>query len=152
MTGDDYAMLNRLLQPYSGYAYALLRIVSGLLIMLHGLQKFGLLSGHKVELMSQMGAGAVIETVAGALIMLGLCASPAAFIASGTMLVAYVQFHWFGAIEAGKPMSFLPLKEGNGGELAVLYCLIFLYIACTGSGPFSIDRLRKAEHRQPVGA
>ncbi|HYE05256.1 MAG TPA: DoxX family protein [Planctomycetota bacterium] len=144
-------MPNRLL-PYAGYAYALLRIVAGLLFMLHGLAKFGLLGGKRVELMSQMGAGAVIETVAGALILLGLFASPAAFIASGTMLVAYVQFHWFGAIEKGAPLSFLPLREGNGGETAVLYCLIFLYIACAGSGPLSIDRLRKAEPRQPVVA
>ncbi len=111
--------------------------------MIHGLQKFGLLGGTKVELMSQMGAGAVIEAVAGALIMLGLFASPAAFIASGTMLVAYAQFHWKFRFDA----NISPIT--NEGELAVLYCLIFLFIACTGSGPFSIDRLRNAE-RPPV--
>ncbi|MBA3846854.1 MAG: DoxX family protein [Planctomycetes bacterium] len=138
-------MLNRHLQPYAGYAYALLRIVSGLLFMIHGLQKFGLLGGQKVELMSQMGAGAVIETVAGALIMIGLFASPAALIASGTMLVAYAQFHWkFRFDENLSPIA-------NQGETAVLYFLIFLFIACTGSGPFSIDRQRKAEQRPPVG-
>ncbi len=120
------------------HAYALLRIVAGGMFVFHGLQKlFGVLGKDAVELASQKGLGGVIELVCGALIAVGLFARPAAFLASGTMAVAYFQFHWKGELGG---WSFLPII--NKGELAVLYCFVFLLIAARGAGLWSIDRLR----------
>jgi putative oxidoreductase len=116
---------------FEPYAYALLRIVAGFLFMLHGLQKlFGLFGGHQVALMSQVGLAGVIETVGGLLIMVGLFASPVAFICSGEMAVAFFQAHF--------PRHPLPIL--NGGEPAVLYCVIFLLVAAKGPGRFSLAR------------
>lgn len=113
--------------------YALLRIVSAFLFMLHGLQKlFGVLGGRVVPLMSMLGAAGLIETIAGALILIGLFTRPAAFIASGEMAAAYFIAH--------QPRGPLPLQ--NGGEPPVLLCFIFLYIAARGAGLFSVDTLR----------
>lgn len=118
------------LAPLRATLYACLRIVAGLLFTLHGLQKllgaFG--PPAPVELFSQIGLAGVIETVAGLGIALGLYASPLAFLASGEMAVAYFQQHF--------PQGPWPIT--NGGELAVLYCWLFLYIAATGSGKWSI--------------
>jgi putative oxidoreductase len=119
-------------------AFALLRIVAGAMFAFHGGQKlFGLLT-HKPgpELWSQKWVGGVIELVGGALIALGLFARPAAFLASGTMAVAYFQFHW--KLEGGERL--FPIV--NGGELAVIYCFVFLLIAARGAGILSIDRMR----------
>src|SRR5688572_29494241 len=126
--------MQRWLGRYSPYIYALLRIVAGFLFSLHGVQKlFGALGGQSVELMSQMGLAGVIELVGGVLIAIGLFTSPVAFIASGEMAVAYFQAH--------APRGFWPIM--NGGELAVLYCFLFLYFAAMGSGRLSVDSLRK---------
>lgn len=127
--------MERLLGRYSPYLYALLRIVAGLLFVQHGLQKlFGWLGAKgAVELMSQMGAAGIIEVVGGTLISIGLFTSPVAFIASGEMAVAYFQAH--------APRGMWPIM--NGGELAVLYCFLFLYFAAVGSGRWSVDALRK---------
>ncbi len=127
--------MERLLGRYSPYLYALLRIVAGFLFLQHGLQKlFGWLGAKgAVELMSQMGAAGIIEVVGGALIAIGLFTSPVAFIASGEMAVAYFQTH--------APRGFWPIM--NGGELAALYCFVFLYFAAVGSGRWSVDSLRK---------
>ncbi len=127
--------MERLLGRYSPYLYALLRIVAGLLFMQHGVQKlFGELGAEApVALMSQMGLAGVIELVGGALIAIGLFTSPVAFIASGEMAVASFQAH--------APRGFWPIM--NGGELAVLYCFVFLYFAAVGSGRWSVDSLRK---------
>lgn len=127
--------MERLLGRYSPYLYALLRIVAGLLFMQHGLQKlFGWLGAKgAVELMSQMGAAGIIEVVGGTLITIGLFTSPVAFIASGEMAFAYFMAH--------APQGFWPIM--NGGELAVLYCFVFLYFAAVGSGKWSVDSLRK---------
>lgn len=115
------------------YAYALLRIVAGLLFVFHGLQKlFGMYGGTAVELMSLHGIAGLIETVGGALIMIGLFASPAAFIASGEMAYAYFVMH--------QPKGTWPVQ--NGGELAALYAFVFLYISTRGSGIWSVDWLR----------
>src|SRR5688572_7251296 len=82
-------MLNRVLAPYTEHAYALLRIVAGVLFAFHGMQKlFGVLGGKTVELVSQRGLGGIIELAGGLLIALGLFTRPAAFLASGTMAVA----------------------------------------------------------------
>ena len=126
--------MERWLGRYSSYIYALLRIVAGLLFSLHGVQKlFGALGGQSVELMSQMGLAGLIELIGGAMIAVGLFTSPVAFIASGEMAVAYFQAH--------APRGFWPIM--NGGELAVLYCFLFLYFAAVGSGKWSVDSLRR---------
>jgi putative oxidoreductase len=126
--------MQRFLGRYSPYLYALLRVVAGFLFSLHGVQKlFGALGGKPVELMSQMGLAGVIELVGGVLIAVGLFTSPVAFIASGEMAVAYFQAHL--------PRSIWPIV--NGGELAALYCFLFLYFAAMGSGKWSVDSLRK---------
>jgi putative oxidoreductase len=122
------------LRPYSAQLYALFRIVVGFLFACHGAQKlFGVLDFTDMPIMSQMGAAGIIEFFGGILIALGLFAAPVAFIASGEMAVAYFQQHL--------PKGFWPIL--NGGELAVLYCFCFLYIASVGSGVWSVDQLRK---------
>ena len=132
--------MEKWLGKYSGFFYALLRIIAGVLFACHGAQKlFGWLGGQK-QTDTLMQVAGVIEFVGGILIAVGLFAGIAAFIAAGQMAVAYFTAH------ASK--GYLPLKEGNGGELAVLYCFIFLYIASVGSGILSIDSLRgKARKR-----
>jgi putative oxidoreductase len=137
--------MDRLLGRYSTYIYALLRIVSGFLFFWHGTQK---LLGYPPSQAPPPGTppptafdqftmtlGGGIEMVGGLMIMFGLFAGIAAFIASGMMAVAYFWKHFALA-------AFLPLQ--NRGELAVLYCFVFLYIASRGSGPWSIDSLRGA--------
>ena len=121
------------LARYSGQLYAVFRVVFGLLFMTHGLQKLGFLGGQKVGAPLMMLA-AGIETIGGLLIAVGLFAGIAAFIASGEMAFAYFMAHF--------PRS--PWPWENGGEVAVLYCFAFLYIAAVGSGAGSVDRLRRA--------
>jgi putative oxidoreductase len=121
-------------------AFAALRIVAGALFSCHGMQK--LLSwppgGHSVSLASQLGVGGVIELVCGTLVAIGLFARPAAFLASGTMAVAYFQFHWK---LATADYAWLPIV--NKGEPAVLYSFLFLYIAAHGAGIASVDEARR---------
>jgi putative oxidoreductase len=127
--------MQKVLGRFAPYIYALLRIVAGAAFAQHGAQKlFGLLGAKQaVPLMSQFGLAGVIEFVGGILIALGLFTSPVAFLASGEMAWAYFQSH--------APRGFWPIQ--NGGELAVLYCFIFLYFAAVGSGKLSIDSIRK---------
>lgn len=127
--------MQRWLGRYSAYLYALLRIAAGFLFFQHGLPKLfgGFGQRGPVELMSQLGLAGIIEVVGGALISIGLFTSPVAFIASGEMAVAYFQQHL--------PRGFWPIQ--NGGELAALYCFVFLYFAAVGSGKWSVDSLRK---------
>src|SRR5688572_32204830 len=100
------------LTPYADRAYALLRIVSGFAFSIHGWQKmFGVLGGQRPAFGTQMWLGGAIELVCGTLILLGLFTRGAAFLASGTMAVAYIQFHWnfafndrfFPAVNKGEP-------------------------------------------------
>ncbi len=134
----NYAM-ERLLSPYQSMLHALLRIVAGFLFFQHGLPKLfgGFGRDAPAALMSQMGLAGVIEVFGGAAIALGLFTSPIAFIASGETAVAYFQAH--------APRSFWPVV--NGGELAALYCFVWLYFAATGSGKWSVDHLRKRRRR-----
>lgn len=116
--------------------HGLLRIVAGLLFMQHGVQKlFGWFggaggSGAGVELFSLMGLAGVLETFGGLLIVLGLFTRPVAFVLAGEMAVAYFMAHW--------PNGVFPIQ--NGGEPAVLYCFIFLFLAASGAGALSLDR------------
>ena len=116
------------MERYAAYVYPLFRFVFGFLFLFHGLQKFGLVQGQLVPLMSRSGAAAVIELVCGVLIAVGLFTRVAAFIASGEMAFAYFLSHY--------PRGLWPIL--NRGELAVLYCFAFLYIAARGSGRFAI--------------
>ncbi len=125
--------MEKWLGPWSDYCYAGLRIVAALLYLCHATQKlFGVPGGHAV-VGNRLGQTAgVIELVAGSLILLGLCTRYAAFLASGEMAAAYFTVHiWNG---------FWPIV--NRGELAVLFCFLFLFIASRGAGPLSLDRLR----------
>lgn len=119
------------LGKYSGYAYAIMRIVVGLLFACHGLQKVFGMFGGKGGATGVILAGGLIEIIAGFLIALGLLTRPAAFLASGMMAVAYFGWH------AGA--GFLPIV--NKGELAVVYCFVFLYIFFRGAGPLSLDSI-----------
>ena len=125
----------------------LLRIVTGLLFLQHGGQKllgwFGgvpeALGGHPV-FPSQMWFAGALELVGGTAILLGGFTRPVAFILAGEMAVAYFQVH--------QPQAFWPIQ--NQGELAVLYCFIFLYFAAHGSGGWSLDSwLRSSSGTRP---
>jgi len=130
-------MLDRWLNPVQEPVYAVMRVVTGLLFFFHGAQKvFGVLRESQPPVGSQLWIGGVIEVVAGLLIAAGLMTVFAAFLASGTMAVAYIQFHWKFALDS----NFFPAV--NNGELAVLYAFLFLYIACKGAGIASLDARR----------
>jgi putative oxidoreductase len=123
------------LEQFSSHAYALMRIVLGALFAFHGAQKIlGVLSDFKPAVGSQMWIGGVIELVGGLLIMVGFQTRWAAFICSGTMAVAYFQFHWKFQFDS----NFFPAI--NKGEMAALYCFVFLYIACRGGVKWCLDK------------
>ena len=131
--------MERFLGPYTATLHAVLRIVAGFLFFQHGLPKLfgGFGSRGPVELFSQMGLAGIIEVFGGAAIALGLFASPIAFIAAGEMAFAYFQAH--------APRGLWPVA--NGGELAAIFCFVFLYFAATGAGKWSLDALRKGGRR-----
>jgi putative oxidoreductase len=125
------------LSKFEPLVYALMRIIVGLLFTCHGAQKlfgsFGGIDGHGGHVTSAQiwfFAGGIIEFVAGILVAVGFFTRIAAFIASGQMAVAYFKYH------AGS--GFFPIQ--NEGELAVVYCFIFLYIATRGTGKFGIQK------------
>jgi len=118
------------LKKFEPTAYAALRIVFGFLFACHGVTKvFGVLGGHRpTDVLSWTSAG--IELVGGVLILIGLLTPLAAFVVSGEMAVAYFKVH--------QPHSLLPIK--NGGELAVIYCFVALFIACKGAGKWGVHK------------
>ena len=123
------------LAKYSDEVYALLRIVTGFLFAFHGAQKIlGLLSEFHPAVGSQLWFGGLIELIGGLLVMLGFQTRWAAFLCSGEMAVAYFQFHW--KFQLGQ--AFFPAI--NKGELAVLYCFVFLLIACRGGVKWCLDK------------
>lgn len=123
------------LEKYADYAYAFLRIMAGFMFMFHGSQKIlGVLTDFQPPAWSQLWFGGIIELVGGLLVMIGLKTREAAFICSGTMAVAYFQFHW--KFQAGP--QFFPAI--NKGELAIFFSLVFLYIACRGGVKWSLDK------------
>ncbi|MDB6035793.1 MAG: DoxX family protein [Verrucomicrobiales bacterium] len=132
----ENTMLTKFLRPRTEAVYALLRIIVGLLFAFHGLQGLtGLLipPEYQPHMWTQGWYGSIIEIVTGLAVAAGFLTTWAAFLASGTMAVAYMQFHWkfhFG-------MQFFP--AANQGEPALIYCWTFLYMACKGGGKWSVD-------------
>ncbi len=123
------------LGKYADHAYALLRIVAGLMFSMHGAQKiFGLLGGFRPPVASELWFAGLIELLGGLAVALGIGTRVAALVASGEMAVAYFQAHWRLRLGA----AFFPVV--NKGELAVLYCFLFLLIACRGGVKWSLDR------------
>jgi len=127
-----------ILNHWAGPIYGVMRIVIGFLFLCHGMQKlFGVPVGLPGGAHGLFLAAGVIEFVCGALILVGLAGSLAAFVASGEMAVAYFHVH------AHMGHWYWPIM--NGGEPAVVYCFVFLFIAAHGSGPLSVDALLKRE-------
>ena len=124
------------LEKFSGTAYALLRIAAGSMFMFHGMQKIlGILSAHPQPAVgSQIWVGGMIELIGGLLVLVGYQTRLAAFLASGTMAVAYCQFHW--KFQTGSQL----FPAINQGELALVYAFLFLYIACRGAGKWGLDK------------
>jgi putative oxidoreductase len=111
---------------------AILRIVAALLFLEHGTQKlFGFPPSEypTAALLSLMGVAGILETVGGVLLVLGLFTRPVAFVLAGMMAVAYWTVH--------APQSFFPML--NGGDAAILFCFVFLYLFVAGSGAWSVD-------------
>jgi putative oxidoreductase len=122
------------LRPYSAQLLSLLRIMSGLLLLQHGTTKylnFPVGPMNNASPMTMGGAAGLIELIGGVLIVIGLFTRPVAFIISGMTAVAYFYAH--------AHQGFFPIL--NRGELAALYCFVFLYLAAAGGGAFSLDRL-----------
>jgi putative oxidoreductase len=129
------ANLSSFYESWTPRLLSVLRIITGFLLVAHGAQKlFGFLAPPGMPSFprfSEMWVAGVLELFGGALILLGLFTRPAAFILSGMMAVAYFQTH--------APGGFWPLQ--NKGELAVLYCFVFLFLSVAGGGEWSVDRL-----------
>jgi len=123
----------KFLDGFTEQAYALLRILAGLMFLAHGVQKFFAFPvAFPYPLNPLLQAAGAIELIAGALIVLGLFTRPAAFIASGMSAVGYWMMHG--------SQSFFPIV--NSGETIALYCFVFLFVATRGAGIWSIDGAR----------
>ena len=123
------------LRPYAPQLLSVLRIMSGLLLLQHGTTKYLSLPPSQMSNISPMtmaGAAGILELIGGVLLVIGLFTRCTAFILSGMCAVAYFYAH------AGR--GFFPIL--NGGELAVLYSFVFLYLAAAGGGPWSVDAKR----------
>lgn len=124
-----------MLEAYSAQLLSVLRIMTGLLFLQHGTTKYLSFPVSKhtgVPPFSMGGIAGMLELAGGILIVLGLFTRPVAFLLSGLMAVAYFYAH--------APKAFFPLL--NGGELAILYCFVFLYLSARGGGPWSVDSWR----------
>jgi putative oxidoreductase len=122
------------LRPYAPQLLSLLRFMSGLLLLQHGMTKylnFPVGPANNATPATMAGAAGILELIGGALLVVGLFTRSAAFILSGMTAVAYFYAH--------APRGFYPIL--NGGELAVLYCFVFLFLAAAGAGPVSLDRM-----------
>lgn len=132
--------MNSFLNSWSPRILSVLRFIAGFLMLWHGSQKLFEFPSMPPQMKEDITAfvqygGGGIEFVGGILVMIGLLTRPAAFLLSGTMAVAYWMSHGLN----GK--GFLPMQ--NGGELAVIYCFIHLYLTFAGGGPWSVDSLIK---------
>ncbi|HET9764250.1 MAG TPA: DoxX family protein [Casimicrobiaceae bacterium] len=129
--------VNPLQAPWASRALAALRIVAGYLFIAHGTAKlFGaphVAMFDGLQLFSLMGLAGVLEVVGGALLIVGLLTRPVAFVLSGFMAVAYFMAH------ASQGNALLPI--GNGGELAVLYSFLFLFLSAAGGGAYALDNV-----------
>jgi putative oxidoreductase len=123
------------LGKYSSCLYTTLRIIAGLMFAMHGSQKLLAWPGGSasMSLASLLGVAGVVELIGGLMIAFGFLTSYAALIASGEMAVAYFKAH--------APQGALPLL--NRGELAVVYCFLFLYMASQGGGAWSLDSMMR---------
>jgi putative oxidoreductase len=139
MVGRGSSAVQRLKVKFAPQIYAIMRIVIGLMFAVHGCQKlFGIPpSVHATTLDTLMLIGGIIEFFGGLMIAFGLFAGYAAFIASGQMAVAYFMAHF--PKKWSSIYDFIPAI--NGGELAVMYCFVFLFIAAYGSGVWSLDSM-----------
>ena len=129
----EFAWLSR----WQPQLHAILRIVTGLIFLEHGTQKFlsfppGKMAGMGVALNNPGAYAGIVELLCGFLVAIGLFTRPAAFLASGTMAVAY----WY----AHAPQN--PFPVNNMGDAAILYCFVFLYLVATGAGIWSVDAAR----------
>lgn len=119
---------------------SVLRVVTGLLFLAHGTQKllgFPASAMPPPELLSMPGIAGILELVGGSLIIIGLFTRPVAFVLAGQMAVAYWMFHF--------PKG--PFPALNGGDAAILFCFIFLYISAAGPGPWSVDAMSRGRRR-----
>ncbi|HVZ20189.1 MAG TPA: DoxX family protein [Vicinamibacterales bacterium] len=125
--------MKKLLTSFDGITYSAMRIVLAFLYWSHGVNwLFGVFGGKPAAAFTLVWSAGVIETFCGTLMLLGLWTSPAAFVASGEMAVAYFMVHF--------PRAHVPIR--NGGEITVALCFVFLFLATHGSGAISVDRLR----------
>ena len=125
------------LEKYADHVYALMRIIAGFMFSFHGAQKIlGVFAEFRPPVGSQLWVGGIIELVGGLAVMLGFQTRAAAFLCSGTMAVAYFQFHW--KFQLGPKV----LPALNQGELAALYSFVFLFIACRGGVKWSLEKTR----------
>ncbi|MGZ8335885.1 MAG: DoxX family protein [Allosphingosinicella sp.] len=133
------------LHAYAPRALALLRIVTGMLFMQHGLQKLLMWPSSEhhpgpVPLLSLFGIGGVLELFGGLLIVVGLFTRPVAFVLAGEMAVAYWMFHFAGGTHM--PNGWMPVV--NGGDSAIQFCFTFLYLVFAGAGAWSFDAARES--------
>jgi putative oxidoreductase len=135
ISGD--AFMTETMAAWAPRALSVLRIITGLMIIEHGMAKLlgwpVVAAFAQLKLFSLLGLAGTIELVGGALLIIGLFTQPVAFIISGEMAVAYFMVH--------APRSFFPLI--NGGSLAIIYCFACLYLSTAGGGPWSVDATMK---------
>ena len=127
-----------LIKSWTPHLLSVLRVITGFLMLQHGGQKmlgFPVPPREGFEFLSLSGAAGALELVGGLLLLLGLFTRPVAFVLSGLMAFAYFIAH--------APQGFWPMV--NGGELAVLYCFVFLYLAAAGGGSWSLDRVLRGK-------
>lgn len=130
--------MNSVIVDWTPRLLSVLRIVAAFLLVAHGTQKwlgFPVARATATELWSLSGVAGLLELGGGFLLLLGLFTRPVAFVLSGLMAFAYFIAH--------APIDFWPIV--NRGELAALYCFVFLYLAAAGGGPWSIDRWRRRQ-------
>lgn len=130
-------MSNSSLSRLTPYLQSVLRMVAAFTFVLHGTQKMFGVPGRELHVpvlaLSLISAAGIIEAVGGFLMLVGLFSRPVAFLLSGQMAFAYFMQHG--------PRGFWPIV--NGGELAVLYCFLWLFFSAAGPGPWSLDALRR---------
>lgn len=122
-------------KTWSAWLTSILRIVASFLFMAHGTQKLFAYPvarpSHPMAWWSLLGVAGILEAFGGALLLVGLFTRPVAVVLAGEMAVAFLRVH--------APRGFWPIL--NGGELSILYCFLFLYLAAAGGGPLSLDAL-----------